>query len=607
MKILLGFIFTIFSYLFRDNLVLANLELVDLGYDKVISVVSSYNNEIIVYEVETNYECNLGTTQNIGKCRNIVIYNSRENTFRDYKTNNDQVPDGYISFPSIDKYGNYLTFTSNASNILETMTSEKNTFVYLYDIRNNKSIMLTNKGSKFNNDSYLSKISADSKYIVFESIANNNISKVENVCKNPLEDNYRNCLNIYHYSIEKDEYILVNTKNSNGDSFSPSISEDGRYVTFTSLADNLTSDTYLKHKTHENYSQIFYRDTRNSGITLISKNNNGESANGFSRNAILSDNGKYIAYETTASNLIDNDYNANIKIIIYSLDNNKNYLVTKNIYQNKYESYLDGISSNGLLLIYRSKISNIVEGVNEFNNNLYIYNFKSNKTSLISEVNDQDILLANISGDGKKINYYNENRELYLSNSDLRAPVIEKNQVIVMLISDTKDFKSKINVTDDLTRKEDLEFICDDLYDFYKIGIYEIQVTFRDEQGNVSEEIVTVEIIKEDNIRPVFEGEFTIRILRGSDKLYLLDYVKVSDNVDHEISFTIVDYGELNLNLAGEYKIKLQASDSSNNISYQEIKVIVYREYNLSYFLEILVILSIFGVIVFSTIRGKIK
>ena len=59
MKILLGFIFIIFSYLFRDNLVLANLELVDLGYDKVISVVSSYNNEIIVYEVETDYECNL--------------------------------------------------------------------------------------------------------------------------------------------------------------------------------------------------------------------------------------------------------------------------------------------------------------------------------------------------------------------------------------------------------------------------------------------------------------------------------------------------------------------------------------------------------------------
>lgn len=101
MKILLGFIFIIFSYLFRDNLVLANLELVDLGYDNVISVVSNYDNEIIVYEVETNYECDLGNNQNIGKCRSIVIYNSRENTFRDYKTNNNGYRMVLLVFPRL--------------------------------------------------------------------------------------------------------------------------------------------------------------------------------------------------------------------------------------------------------------------------------------------------------------------------------------------------------------------------------------------------------------------------------------------------------------------------------------------------------------------------
>jgi Tol biopolymer transport system component len=91
---------------------------------------------------------------------------------------------------------------------------------------------------------------------------------------------------------------------ANGDSIAPAISADGRYVTFLSSASNLVaSDT-------NSAADVFVRDTCTgapSGCTpstqLVSVTTGGTQADGASTSATIDTTGRYITFESGASNL----------------------------------------------------------------------------------------------------------------------------------------------------------------------------------------------------------------------------------------------------------------------------------------------------------------
>ena len=93
----------------------------------------------------------------------------------------------------------------------------------------------------------------------------------------------------------------------NGDSYNPSISPDGRYVAFVSLATNLVSGvSTLDGKT----PQVFLRDTCNgatSGCTpttyLISTPDGSTPGNGASSQPSVSNSGEYVSFSSAATNL----------------------------------------------------------------------------------------------------------------------------------------------------------------------------------------------------------------------------------------------------------------------------------------------------------------
>ena len=54
-------------------------------------------------------------------------------------------------------------------------------------------------------------------------------------------------------------------------------------------------------------------------IQLISINNNGEQANGNSSQPFISDNGRFVAFKSEASNLVEGDTNEVADIFVYDL------------------------------------------------------------------------------------------------------------------------------------------------------------------------------------------------------------------------------------------------------------------------------------------------
>jgi hypothetical protein len=100
------------------------------------------------------------------------------------------------------------------------------------------------------------------------------------------------------------ESVSINSNPADGNSISPSISADGRYVTFISSATNLVaSDT-------NNVADVFVRDTCAgvaSGCTpstqRVSIATSGTQAIGASTSATINSDGRYITFRSAATNL----------------------------------------------------------------------------------------------------------------------------------------------------------------------------------------------------------------------------------------------------------------------------------------------------------------
>lgn len=87
-------------------------------------------------------------------------------------------------------------------------------------------------------------------------------------------------------------------KVANGASFQPSISADGRYGAFSSAASNMVGrDT-------NGVDDIFARSITADTTHLVSVTSEGAQANGRSSEPALSGDGRYVAFRSSASNLV---------------------------------------------------------------------------------------------------------------------------------------------------------------------------------------------------------------------------------------------------------------------------------------------------------------
>ncbi|OGQ47650.1 MAG: hypothetical protein A3H42_02510 [Deltaproteobacteria bacterium RIFCSPLOWO2_02_FULL_46_8] len=136
-------------------------------------------------------------------------------------------------------------------------------------------------------------ISADGNYIAFESVKNGR--------------RYIDVVDLIQFGIER----ISGAAEPDGDSESPSISGDGRYVAFASTASNLVSGGPGGHK------EIFIHDRQNHTTERISVGVNGERPNGDSNSPAISVSGRFVAFQSDASNLDSHGDNPGTNIFVY--------------------------------------------------------------------------------------------------------------------------------------------------------------------------------------------------------------------------------------------------------------------------------------------------
>jgi len=144
--------------------------------------------------------------------------------------------DGESEYPSISSGGRYVTFESTADNLVSGDTNAV-ADVFVRDRTAHKTFRssITTTGDQGNNHSMLPDISSDGRFVAFYSLADNLCSGDTNHARDVL---------IRDRELHRTLCVSQNTSGvpGNHDSFVPSISSDGRFVTFESFSTDLVSN-----------------------------------------------------------------------------------------------------------------------------------------------------------------------------------------------------------------------------------------------------------------------------------------------------------------------------------------------------------------------------
>ena len=228
--------------------------------------------------------------------------------------------------PSISTDGRYVAFSWGATNLVPNDTNDS-LDVFVRDLQTGVTelVSVATDGTPGNDYSALTSMSSDGRFVAFYSAASNLV---------PNDTN--NAVDIFVRDRQTGitELVSVATDGTlaNDDSLWPSISDDGRYVAFSSWASNLVPNNNSFEPYNYNQLQKFVRD-RQTGVTeLVSVATDGTPANNttgsYSWVTSISPDGRYVAFMTAAGNLVPNDNDNDFDIFVRDLQQGTTELVS---------------------------------------------------------------------------------------------------------------------------------------------------------------------------------------------------------------------------------------------------------------------------------------
>lgn len=184
--------------------------------------------------------------------------------------------------------------------------------------------------------------------------------------------------------VASDEILRINLKEdgseSDGGSAGAAINGDGRYIAFTDF-----SDTLIPGDTN-NDNDIFLFDRESGGIRRISVSSGGVESNNNSSRASLSDDGRYIAYQSLATNLVAGDTNVREDIFVYDqvLGATTRVSVSSGGVQGDGHSTISSISGDGRYVAFTSVSTNLVAGDTNGVSDVFVHDRQTGQTTRVS-------------------------------------------------------------------------------------------------------------------------------------------------------------------------------------------------------------------------------
>jgi len=276
--------------------------------------------------------------------------------------------------PSISADGRYVAFTSSASNLV---AGDGNGMpdVFVRDLHLGMTIRVSvdRAGDDANDESNKPSISADGRMVAFGSHATDLVDGDES--------GYPGIF-VRNLDLGQTERVSVAADGSgaNGNSWGPVISADGAYVAFASEANNLVAND-------TGFRDVFLRDLKAHRTIWVSVGRDGESPNEGSAGACVSEHGRYVAFWSRASDLVEGDTNGQDDVFVRDLATGVTSRV--NVSSDGAQavgggSYHPMISGDGRYVVFMSDAANLVNGDSNGWGDVFAHDRATGTTTLLS-------------------------------------------------------------------------------------------------------------------------------------------------------------------------------------------------------------------------------
>ncbi len=307
--------------------------------------------------------------------------------------------DGTSQDACVSQDGAYVAFASNATNLTPFGGLPMSRRIYRRSLTSGETtqVDLAPGAVQPNGASYWPSISGDGKRVAYYSAATNLVS-------GDTEGMYDVLL--WDEASHETTLVSVSTAGVKGDgqSYSPAISANGRFVAFESDATNLAGPDANGN------SDIYLRDLASMTTTRVSVSTTGTDINGGAWEPSISADGRFVVFYSEASNVVDGDTNNDYDVFIRDMQEGVTERVS--VDSDEIESTRGGdlgaCSADGRFVVFRSLGSFEASDTNLGLSDVYLRDTQLGTTTLMSQstsgvVGDDNTYEFAISGDGRYV------------------------------------------------------------------------------------------------------------------------------------------------------------------------------------------------------------
>jgi Tol biopolymer transport system component len=287
--------------------------------------------------------------------------------------------------------GRFVAFDSSASNLVSGDNNGVQD-VFLRDLKTGSTqrVSLGGAGNEGNGSSSVLALSNNGRFVTFLSEASNLVAGDNN-----------GVADIFVRDLKKAQTwrIFVNSADGQGNPTNSgfSISANGRFVAFSSLVEGDTNGV----------GDVFVRDLKTGVTTRASVDSSGVEGDSGSSNPALSADGRFVAFESYASNLVQDDTNGYQDVFVHDLKTGTTQRVSVNSAGEEasgagfdpssncgggsysLDSYSPSISANGRFIAFLSQACNLVEVDNNADFisrgvDVFVHDLKTGETKIVS-------------------------------------------------------------------------------------------------------------------------------------------------------------------------------------------------------------------------------
>ena len=279
-------------------------------------------------------------------------------------------------------------------------------FVYNRHADSIERVSVSSEGTEANRGAVSPTISANGQVVAF-------FSESDNLVPN---DPQGTDLFVFDRSTDTIERV-------DGNGTDVSLSGDGRFVVFSSSASNLDPTDSNGH------ADVFVYDRSLQTFERISIASDGSEADGDSVAGSISENGRFIAFASGATNLVQNDTNNTADVFLYDREENsiQRISVSSEGVEANGPSLRPLLSGNGQFVIFDSQASDLLAVDNDAIQDVFVYDRIQQTIELVSMTHDGSAKTSDsptplssalsVSTDGRLVGFSSNVSNLAINNS----------------------------------------------------------------------------------------------------------------------------------------------------------------------------------------------